>query len=279
MAGPSQRMTLKDHLLMRYRLWQAERELRREMRKSELPAFYRRAEQTDVDGIVINGGSWTVGDFLPVGFEAYVRLPNPFWKIVAEGTEGAVRQRSDPGDDDPDVWAKPVRNSEIAEANGLRMTHDTGSGEICGPSDGYRAASADQAWSWGPSECNIEPFVADRLFRILSSETDPKDRCLSGQWEGGSSGWDSDVRLATRGWSYFVWRARFCDIAEWLRQPCTFERDMHVPQIVWPVARQWFLATLYSGHSNYLAGSRTLIDTVLTSGLEAYEVGLTDKAF
>ena len=244
----------------------------------DLPRFYRKAKPRDVEGLVVNGGSWTVGDFLPEGFEAYVRLPNPFWKIVTEDTEGAVPHLADSGDANDDAWAKPVACSEVAESNGLRMAHDTAWGHICGPHDRHLAARPDQAWSWAPRECDLDPFTAARLFRLLARETGPQDRCLCGQWEGGSSHWDTDVLLVTRGWNYFVWRARFRDVADWLRQPYSYERSLHVPHVVWPADGRWFLATLYSGHSNYLAGPRVLIDRVLASELEAYEVVLTDEA-
>lgn len=269
---------LRDRLRSRYRLWRAQRDWSRKLRMRDLPRFYRRAKQSDVYDLVLTGKSWTVGDFLPVGFDAYLRLPNPFWKIAAVHTENAILHRADNGDGSEGTWAKPVRWSAVAEANGRRMTHDTRWGHICGAHEAHLAASPDQVWSWAPHECDLDPATAERFFQLLASETRPRDWCLCGQWEGGSSGWDTDVLLVTRYWNYLVWRARFRDVAEWLRQPYSFERHLHVPHVVWPTDRRWFLATLYSGHSNYLAGSRTLIDSVLASELEAYEVGLTDEA-
>lgn len=277
-AGAPSRSTLRDRLRTRYRLWRARRDWNRRLRMYDRPRFFRRARQSDVDGLIINGASWTVGDFLPVGYEAQVRLPNPFWKIVAENTEGALLHKADSGDGRDDTWVKPVSCAEVAAANGLRMTRDSSWGHICGPHDAHLAVSPDQAWSWAPHECDLDPLMAARLFRLLARETGPTDRCLCGQWDGGGS-WDTDVLLVTRGWNYFVWRASFRDIADWLRQPDSFERHLHVPHVVWPADRRWFLATLYSGHSNYLAGSRALIDTVLASELETYEVALTDAAY
>ena len=273
--GPT---TLGNRLIARYRVWQARRKGNAHPRKYDLPSFYRRARQGDVDGLIVSGRSWTVGDFLPVGFEGYLRLPNPFWKIVAEGTDGAIVHAADSGGDREDTWVKPVPCSEVAETNGLRMTHNSHWGQICGPHDRHLAASPDQIWNWAPSECDLDPLMAERLFRLLARETAPQDRCLSGQWEGANHDWATDVLLVTRGWNYYVWRAPFRETVEWLQQPDSFERDLHVPHVLWPADRRWFLATLYSGHSNYLAGSRTLIDTVLASELEAYEVGLADEA-
>ncbi|MYF11411.1 MAG: hypothetical protein F4229_10575 [Gammaproteobacteria bacterium] len=272
-----QKMGLRDRALMRYRIWQHHLQHRRKLRAYELPGFYRRAKQRDVEGLAIRGGSWTVGDFLPEGFEAYVRLPNPFWKVVPPNTAGAVGFEPGGGEGTEGHWAKPIRNDEVAQANGLRMTHDARWGAICGAHDGHFADSPDQVWSWAPHECNIEPFVAETLFRLLANESGRNDRCLCGQWEGGSR-WDTDVLLVTRGWTYFVWRARLRDVAAWLQRPDSSERNEHIPHIIWPTDRNWCLATLYSGHSNYLAGTRTMIDAVLSSELEAYGVALTDRA-
>ena len=53
----------------------------------------------------------TVGEILPAGFEAYVRLPHPYWRDVPEGTDGAT---FDPSGSSPEggVWTKPVRGAE-----------------------------------------------------------------------------------------------------------------------------------------------------------------------
>ncbi len=77
---------------------------------------------------------------------------------------------------------------------------------------------------------------------------------------------------------YGCWRASFRSIAEWLQQQYSFERHLHVPHVVRPTDRRWFLATLYSGQSNHLAGSRALIDKVLESELDNCEVALPDEA-
>lgn len=185
-------------LRSRYRLWRAQRDWSLRLRRQDLPGIYRRAKQNDVRDLVVTGRSWTVGDFLPVGFDAYLRLPNPFWKIVETHTENAVLHGADSGDGREDTWAKPVRCSEVAEANGRRMTRDTPWSQICGPHDAHLAVSPDQVWSWAPNECDLDPVTAQRLFRLLASETSPNDWCLCGQWEGGSSGWDTDVLLVTR---------------------------------------------------------------------------------
>ena len=278
-VGTPRRMTVRDRALVHWRIWNAQRDTRRQQRAREQPGFYRRARQGDIDGLAINGDSWTVGDFLPEGFDAYVRLPNPFWKIVPAGAEGAVLHRAY-DESEEDAWLKPVSCSEVARANGLRMTGDTGWGDICGTRDGEPPEGTNQPWSHSPFECNIDPQVARGLFRTLAGETRPRDTCLCGMWEGSShGGWESaEVLLRTRGWNYLVWRARFRDVARWLCQPYSARRDDHLPHIVWPADRKWCLATLYSGWSSYLAGPRALVDAVLANAEEAYEVTPVDRA-
>ncbi len=145
---------------------------------------------------------------------------------------------------------------------------------------GQRAASPEQAWTWGPQEGTVEPFVAEPLFELLSRWTRPADRCLSGKWEGGGSDhWRTGAKLVTPRWVYFVWACRFADLGGWLAQPDSLARENDMPHVVWPANRDWFLAILYSGHSSYLAGSREVVDAVLGSALEAYEVELTDHGF
>jgi len=274
MSGTPRKPGLRDRALMRYRLWQH----RRKLPTYDLPRFYKRARPRDVEGLTICGDSSTVGEFLPEGFEAYARLPNPFWKVVPPNTAGAVFFEPDSGEDTESHWAKPVRNDEVAQANGLRMTHDAHWGAICGARDNHLAASPDQVWSWAPREDNIEAFQAKALFRIVANESGQNSRCFCGHWEGANRDWDTDVLLVTGYWNYFVWRARLRDVAAWLQRPDSYERDLYTPHIVWPADLKWCLATLYSGCSNYLAGSRTMIDTVLSSELEAYSVALTDRA-
>ncbi len=277
-AGPPRRMTVWDRIVVCWRVWKGHRAAERERRRHELPRFYRRAEPGDVAGLTIDGASWTVGDFLPVGFDAHVRLPNPFWRVVAAGTEGAVLHEPYEGVSGEAVWAKALDCAEVAEANGLRMAGDTGWSDICGPLGNDGQGHRDGLWSWSPFECNIDPGVAERLFGLLGTETRPRDWCLCGKWEGGSHGWDTDIRLLGDTWSYFVWRARFRDVGGWICRPYSGQRDEHLPHIVWSGDRRWCLATLYSGHSSYLAGSRALIDAVLASGLESYEVALATEA-
>ncbi|MCY4057209.1 MAG: hypothetical protein OXG44_04330 [Gammaproteobacteria bacterium] len=246
-------------------------------RERSIPTICTPATREDVTGLSIRGPSRTVGDFLPVGFDAYAWLPNPIWIAVPPGTGGAIAGEEPAGDGG--CWWKPINWSEIAAANGVTMTKHTGLHEIGEPREqqaGGRAGAVRDR-DWYPREGTLEPFVAKELFSILGRETKAVDTCLVGQWEGGSN-WYTDVKLMTPNWNYFIWRTRFTELADWLRQPDSFERSVDCPHIIWPADRKWCVATLYSGYSNYVAGSRALIDAILASGVEAFETELTSKA-
>ena len=237
------------------------------------PTFYRRAKPSDVDGFEINEERDGVGAWVPSGFEAYAWLPNPAWKWVAPETEGA-RLNHDK------LWTKPVRWSEVASANDKEMDSHTYWGDICGPcaDHGHGALSPDQNWTWAPTEQYFEPEYANVLFDILSQTTSLDERCLSGKWEGSSTGWETNVTIGGPSWLYFVRSHRFGDLINWINRTESFARESNMPNVIWPENRAWFVAILYSASWNYIAGSRELVDAVLASELEAYEIAFDDQS-
>ena len=101
-------------------------------RERRIPSIYTPARRGDVDGLTIRGPSWTVGDFVPVGFEAYAWLPNPIWVAVPPETDGAVSGTE--SSCEGRSW-KPMKWSGAAAAHGVVMTKDTEMQEIWGPPD------------------------------------------------------------------------------------------------------------------------------------------------
>lgn len=247
------------------------------MAQDEPPSFYSPAQLADIKGFEMSPDGRAIDGFVPLGFEAYVWLPNPAWKWVEPDHKGAIAMEA--SDRKPSRFAVPIKWSEVAAANGTRMDKHTRWHEICGPhSDNCsKALSPTQNWTWAPQEQNIEQSTVHTLETVLSRWTSLDGRCLSGRWEG-SSDWDTEVRLAFADWTYYVWSCRFGDLLDWLKQPSTFERECQMPHVVWPEDRSWFLAILYSGYSSYVAGPRELIDAICGSGLEAYEVKPSDQA-
>ena len=251
------------------------------MREPGPPSFYSPAKPNDVEGFEISAEVRNgVDGVVPMGYESYVWLPNPAWKWVEPEHDGAVVYESRQHPEEPDLVALPVKWSEVASANGKQMDKRTRWTEICGPHTdfGRRALSPNQSWTWAPREQNIEPSTVNTLEKVLSRWTSREDRCLGGKWEGSGSDWDTNPRIEFPNWTYFVWSCRFGDLIDWLKRADSSERESEMPHVVWPEDRSWFLAILYSGYSSYVAGPRPLINAILETDLEAYEVELTDQA-
>ena len=241
------------------------------------PLFYKPAKPGDVEGFDIHPVGRGIDGVVPLGYQGYVWLPNPAWKWVEPTHEGALK--FDPSDQETELMAIPVKWSEIATANGKRMDRKSRWHEICGPftDHGEKALSPSQNWTWAPQEQNIEQSAVVVLEDLLSRWTSHGDRCLCGKWEGGSD-WDSKVLLSFPNWTYYIWSCRYDDVITWLKQPDSYERSSDMPHVIWPEDRSWFLAILYSGISTYVAGPRDLIDSIVASDLEAYEVEPSDQA-
>lgn len=248
------------------------------MKEPGPPSFYTPAKSSDVEGFEISLEGRGVDGVVPIGYESYVWLPNPAWKWVEPEHDGAVVYESQ--EQKPDLWALPVRWSEVAAANGKQMDKRSRWTEICGPhtNHGGRAISPHQNWTWAPREQNIEPSAVNILAQLLSDWTSREGRCLSGKWEGSGFDWETKPRITFPNWTYYVWSCRFGDLIDWLKQPDSSERDSEMPHVIWPEDRSWFLAILYSGYSSYVAGPKSLINAILESDLEAYEIELSDQA-
>ncbi len=124
------------------------------------PSFYRPVESpAEAQWYVeaLRCGRWTVGLFVPAGFEAYVRIPHPKWKTVPEGTFGAIFYH--------ECWRRPVAFDVEGEA------YDADEGQLIGP--------------W-----------ADVLFSTLADVSAKSDvPCVCGLWEGyGGEGGDLQQR-------------------------------------------------------------------------------------
>lgn len=260
-----------------YERWRYGRHAPFMMHEPGPPSFYKPAKPSDVEGFEIHPVGRGVDGVVPLGYQSYVWLPNPAWKWVEPNHEGAIE--FDSNDHEATLMAVPVKWSEVAAANGQRMDRKSRWHEICGTFAGHgqRAQSPTQNWTWAPQEQNIEQSAVVVLADLLSRWTSPDDRCLCGKWEGGSD-WDSKVRLSFPGWSYYIWSCRFEEVVTWLKQPNSFERSSEMPHVIWPENRSWFLAILYSGVSSYVAGPSDLIDSILESEVEAYEVEPSDEA-
>lgn len=196
--------------------------------KFERPSFYVPVENAEcAEWFVgrLQPDAWTVGLYVPKGFEAYVRIPHPRWKQVPERVPGAIFYHGS--------WRCPVAFDSDQKA------HVADVGQLIGP--------------W-----------ADVLFETLadaSSSTD--EQCICGLWEGYNVDGPSTSRFEIgMNLGFLLYRASRNAIARGLSTH-RLPDPSHVPSMIWPEHRSWCVVTPFQFFSTLVAGPRTLIDRLL----------------
>ena len=213
-------------------------------------------------------GASNVGGVAGYGFEAYARIFHP--RLLYQLSR---RGRSVPLDED---WSKR-RWADVASEQGRVMHPLVQWGRLLGNQEPAGDGSSSIGW--------LDPLVLAALVPLLRTGTTTPDDVLAGFWEGGSgqklvsactltSGDGLDYVLATTtlneltelDWGFSLklrWRAG----AMW-------NSSM---QLLWPEDHAWVLASQIDFDSTVVAGSRPLVDGILTDGrFEAFEVGPDD---
>ncbi|MDE0129825.1 MAG: hypothetical protein OXQ86_09705 [Gammaproteobacteria bacterium] len=192
------------------------------------PSFYepvKNAECAEWYIARLTPGGWTVGLYVPKGFEAYVRIPHPRWKQVPQPAPGAIFYHGS--------WRRPVPFDTDQQA------HVADVGQLIGP--------------W-----------ADVLFETLGEVSSSFDeRCICGLWEGYNVDRPATARFEIgMSLGFLLYRASRNAIAQSLsahRMPC----PTNVPSMIWPEDRSWCVITPFQFFSTYLAGPQKLIDRLL----------------
>ena len=84
-------------------------------------------------------------------------------------------------------------------------------------------------------------------------------------WDGYDTGHLPTVRLRPSDpycYGYVVYRARFTDLAAYLRMqadPC------YVPVVVWPCRRHWCIYLSFASWATYVGGPADIVDQLLTA--------------
>lgn len=196
--------------------------------RPDTPSFYKpvkNAECAEWYVARLRPNGWTLGLYVPKGFDAYVRIPHPRWKQVPQRTPGAIFYQGS--------WRRPVAFDSDQQAYVADV------GKLIGP--------------W-----------ADVLFetlRDISSSLD--EQCICGLWEGYNVDRPATARFEIgMNLGFLLYRASRNAIARSLsthRLPC----PTNVPSMIWPEDRRWCVITPFQFFSTYLAGPRTLIDRLL----------------
>ena len=232
------------------------------------------------------GPTNTVGEILPAGFDAYVRLPHPYWRDVPEGTIGAI---FDPSGSSAEggVWTKPVLGAE--------------------------ATIPDEAGLWPPIEGVMgAPTVMSAVTDVLRAETG-NVTCLCGFWKRGEPSGGGNItdaagpatvaQLLIRlflpfGWvqtmldlarqrqtggppkEVMLYRGGFDDTRRWISEFAAMMTYYPLPTAFWPEDRRWCVALPQNKSFSFAAGPRKLMDRILAlPDIDALEVKLSDNVW
>ncbi len=202
----------------------------------------------------------TVASVVPWGFDAYVRICHPAWRM--EMRDGGVERRT-------------VRWSEVA-AETDRTAHRRMEWRwICGkpPIDDpilLELAKRGKVVFEEPTEGTLPVSVGVPVLRVLERHTSHPDRCWFALWSG--YGLCHELAASVVGDA----------VREWLlfRGPLTaLTRSFNdtwphrSANMVWPCQRNWLMATEIDFNSTYIGGSFELIQELVgDSSLEAHLV-------
>jgi hypothetical protein len=198
----------------------------------------------------------SVLSLVPTGFETYVRVFHPAWKLDEVGMPTAL-----------------VRWADVARTKG---TH-------AGPGMQFRALLRAETFEWnperepglfdrGPQQGSLSESDARALVRVLAHHTARPDRCWFAFWEGwGALREDITLgplfHLPSRGYHLLTGPLSAADEngEEWpARQSAS---------LWWPDDRYWLVATEIDLDSTYIGCTRACRDAILgASELEALEI-------
>lgn len=194
----------------------------------ETPPFYEPVENTECAEWYVarlRRDGWTVGLYVPKGFEAYLWIPHPRWKKVPQQTTGAIFYHGS--------WRLPVTFDSDQQA------HIADEGQLVGP--------------W-----------ADVLFETLADVSSSRDeRCICGLWEGYSVDRPATARIEIgMNLGFLLYGVSRSLIGKCLSTH-RMASPSNVPSMIWPENRSWCVVTPFQFFSTYLAGPRMLIERLL----------------
>ena len=190
-------------------------------------------------------GGWArVGSVTGYGFEAYARILHP------RPTGGGAWERR--------------RWSDVATAAG-KVMHPLVQWERLLDLDEPRGGTSDVGY--------LDPQVLAALAPLLGVQTATPDDALAAYWVGGTGQGLVGRSVTIDRYDYVLAQTDTAELAEpgWGRHIGL--RTDEPPQLLWPEDHAWVLATEIDWDSTIVAGSRALIDSILTDDrFEAYPV-------
>lgn len=207
----------------------------------------------------------TVRAWMPEGYERYVRILHPAYRIVRE--EGmSVAQIAIP-------W------SAISEWSGKPLHSQSHIQDISLNADGLDW-SANNGGGYAPFQGQLDEASLASLLVHLASETSVSDQIWMCTWIGFGGSPDT-VGLPVRvtwfldliGRQYVLRKGSITSSQDDLEDP----RFAKPPTFWWPDDRSWFASSDIDSSSTYIGGSKELIEKILNDpSLEAFPADLND---
>ena len=234
----------------------------------------------------LTGSTDTLGEILPAGFDAYVRLPHPYWRVVPQGTDGAIY---DPPDSSTEagVWLKPIRHIDVALAGraGIWPSIESAMGAptvIPAVMDVLRAEAGNVICLCGFWE-RREPSSARGVGQVVYDyRSAPATAERFGRWAV-----EQIMRaLAKREHTerspkdIVLYRGRFDDIRSWLSGFPAIKEYGSPPTAFWPEDRSWCIALPQNKDFSCAAGPRHLMERIRAlTEIDAFEDKLSDNVW
>ncbi len=194
-------------------------------------------------------GRAEVCEFVPLGFEAYVRLFHPIWNEASREHDG--------------TWTAAAHRHGTVPHGAMQWPAITG----VGPRHGDVPVR----------EGTLPRSMRGPVREVLGRHTSASSVCLYAVWLGFGDmeeHWTTAPVLELPGREYALVQGPLDAIEEPFTEPL-WDRS---PNLAWPEDRSWFVATEVDFAWTYVGGSRRLCDDLLaTPALEAYEVAADDR--
>ncbi|ROS52528.1 hypothetical protein [Frigoribacterium sp. PhB24] len=190
-------------------------------------------------------GGWArVGSVAGYGFEAYARILHP-----RPTGDGAWQHRR---------WA------DVAASAG-KVMHPLVQWERLLDLDEPRGGTSDVG--------SLDPQVLAALAPLLGAGTTTPGDALAAYWVGGTGQGLVGRSVTIDRYDYVLVQTDTAELAEPGWGPSIGFRTDEPPQVLWPEDHAWVLASEIDWDSTIVAGSRALVDSILTDGrFEAYPV-------
>ena len=226
-----------------------------------------------------SGPLWTLHRSIPRGFERYVRIFHPWWRLAAATTEQELAFRRSGGVDHSHLT--PVRWKDQAEKMGAQLTatsrlHDFASSDVPDFDELDAFVVNGNAGMMPPYEGELSRDMGEAIFTAVSAFSGESCECICAFWEGfpDVSAIDAPVIDGMAQGEHRLFSANLAEVLKaWLS---VFDQKICfavTPQAIWPLSRDWFLAVPFEQINSFFGGSAEFVGELLSSSaLEALDV-------